>query len=61
VIKKVKQFLKEARVELKKVSWPSRRELIESTMVVIVTVLAIAIFIGIIDLILSKLLAFLLK
>ena len=57
MIKKVMQFLKEAKAELKKVSWPSRRELIESTMVVIVTVLAIAIFVGVIDLGLSKLLA----
>ncbi len=57
MIKKVMQFLKEAKAELKKVSWPSRRELIESTMVVIVTVLTIAIFVGVIDLGLSKLLA----
>ncbi len=57
MIKKVMQFVKEAKAELKKVSWPSRRELIESTMVVIVTVLAIAIFVGVIDLGLSKLLA----
>jgi len=42
-------FLKEVRAELKKVTWPSRRELIGSTIVTIVVTIIISIFIGIVD------------
>ena len=34
----VRQFLKEVRVELSKVDWPTRRELVSYTIVVLVTV-----------------------
>ncbi|MAF27589.1 MAG: preprotein translocase subunit SecE [Gemmatimonadota bacterium] len=53
MIEKIKQFVKDVRVEMKKVSWPSRDELRGSTMVVIVTVIVLAIFIGIVDRILN--------
>ena len=43
------QFLKEARLELKKVKWPTRKELLASTAVVIVLVLVVAFFLGLID------------
>ena len=43
------QFLREAKVELKKVKWPTRKELLASTAVVIVLVLAVAFFLGLID------------
>jgi len=43
------QFLKDAKVELKKVKWPTRKELLASTAVVIVLVLVMAIFLGLID------------
>jgi len=35
-------FLREVQVELKKVSWPDRRQLIEATRTIIIVVLAIA-------------------
>ena len=57
---KVIQFIKEARVELKKVSWPTRKELIDSTKVVLITSFLLASFIGVIDLILSQLITALL-
>jgi len=47
----IKQFLRETKVELKKVTWPSKKELIGSTVVVIIFVLLIAAYFGIIDLI----------
>ncbi|MFA5411607.1 MAG: preprotein translocase subunit SecE [Candidatus Omnitrophota bacterium] len=47
-------FLQEVRQELGKVSWSSRQELIGSTLVVIVVTVIMALFIGIIDLLLSK-------
>ncbi len=51
---KAKDFLSEVKVEVKKVTWPSRKEAMGGTMVVMVVVLIIAVFLGIIDTILSK-------
>lgn len=48
------QFLKEVRVELKKVTWPGRNEIIGSTAVVIVASFAVAFFLGFVDLLLQK-------
>jgi preprotein translocase subunit SecE len=50
-----KQFFREVRVELKKVTWPSRKETIASTSVVLITVMMVAFFLGIVDLGLSRL------
>ena len=52
---KAKQFFREVRVELKKVTWPSRKETIASTSVVLITVILVAFFLGIVDLGLSRL------
>ena len=49
-----RQFLAEARVELKKVTWPTRKELLSTTAVVILLVLLVAFFLGIVDLGLVK-------
>ena len=43
------EFLKEVRAELGKITWPTRSELWESTWVVIVSVIAITVFIGLVD------------
>ena len=43
------QFLRESRTELKKVKWPSKKELLASTAAVIVLVLVISIYLGLID------------
>ena len=56
IVGRMTGFLREVRVESTKVTWPSRKELRESTIVVIVAVTFIAIFIGIADRILSFLL-----
>ena len=57
----VTQFLREVRAELAKVTWPTRKDTIASTSVVLVIVLLIAAFLGIVDLGLSKLMRFLLS
>lgn len=46
-------FLKEVRAELKKVVWPTRRQLIRYTLVVIGISLFFAIYLGGIDMLLS--------
>ena len=43
------QFIRECKIELKKVKWPTRKELLASTAVVIVLVLLVALFLGLID------------
>ncbi|MDI6640839.1 MAG: preprotein translocase subunit SecE [Elusimicrobiota bacterium] len=50
-------FLKEVYSELRKVSWLSKKEVLASTIVVIIFVLIVAIFIGLVDFILAKILA----
>ena len=49
VIQAIRDYVRDVRVEMNKVSWPSRRELRDSTLVVIVMVFVISIFIGIVD------------
>ncbi len=49
-----RQFLFDAKVELKKVTWPTKKELLSTTVVVIVLVILIALFLGIVDLGLVK-------
>jgi len=58
---KAAKFIGEVKLELKKVSWPTRRELINSTIVVIVSVAILAVFIGFCDLIWSTLINFVLR
>ncbi len=50
---KVKRYSKETVAELRKMTWPTKDELIGSTVVVIVTSLIIAVFIGVVDRILT--------
>ena len=50
----VKQFLDDVRGELKKVTWPTKKELLSTTAVVIALVLLIAFYLGIVDLGLVK-------
>ncbi len=53
-MKKIIQFFKESYAELKKVTWPSREEVISSTKVVIVSITIIAIALGVVDFLLFK-------
>jgi|SRR5450759_541945 preprotein translocase subunit SecE len=56
VWKTITQFLRDVRIEMKKVIWPSRKEVINYTWVVVITVSVVGTFILVLDLILSKLL-----
>jgi len=56
-----KQFLREVKTELKKVTWPSRKDALSGTLVVLVAVFIIATFLGIVDSGLSNLIKELLK
>ena len=60
-MEQVREYLKDVRSELTKVSWPTREELRDSTVVVIVTVLLVATFIGIVDQGLNRVVALIFK
>ena len=60
-MKKVAKFINEVKAELKKVSWSTRRELVNSTIVVIISVAILALFIGFCDLIWSNVINFVIR
>jgi len=49
LIQALKTFLGEVKAELKKCTWPSRKELMGSTMVVVVSVIILGVFVGLSD------------
>lgn len=55
VVQKSIQFLREVKIELKKVTWPTRKQTLGSTAVVIVLVMVISLFLGVVDAGLSSL------
>jgi preprotein translocase subunit SecE len=55
MIGRVSEFLGNVKAELKKVTWPSKKDTYASTTVVIVLVLLCAVFLGGIDIVLSRL------
>ena len=61
MIGKTSEFLANVKSELKKVTWPSRKETYGSTIVVIVLVLAVAVFLWVVDSALSAVIRMLLR
>jgi preprotein translocase subunit SecE len=57
-VDKVRQFLREVRIELKKITWPGRKVTMASTVVVIVIVLISGVYLGVVDMLLSGLIKF---
>jgi preprotein translocase subunit SecE len=60
MMQKVMKFLSEAKAELKKVTWPSPKQTMASTLVVIIIVFIVSIYLGIIEFGLAKLVKFIL-
>ncbi len=56
MLAKARIFIDEVKSELKKVTWPSRKETISTAWVVVVIILLISIYLGICDFILGKIL-----
>ena len=48
-LKKVREFFHDVLVEFRRVSWPTRKEVVGSTSVVIVMVLVLAVFLAVVD------------
>jgi preprotein translocase subunit SecE len=55
IVKKIITFLKEVKVELKKVTWPTKQEATKHTIVVIAVSIVAAAFLGGIDFLFSYL------
>jgi preprotein translocase subunit SecE len=55
VLSNVKNFFDEVKVELDKVTWPSRKETIATTWVVVAIVMVISLYLGACDVVLAKL------
>ena len=51
---KVSGFVKDVKVEMSKVAWPTKDELIGSTVIVLVSLALLSAFIGLCDLVLSN-------
>jgi preprotein translocase subunit SecE len=60
VIGKTRNFFEEVKLELEKVTWPTRKETISTTWVVVFIVVLISLYLGACDVVLGKLLRFLL-
>jgi len=60
-IAELSQYLKDSKGEMKKVTWPSRKATIGLTWVVLVVVLIISLYLGVVDLGLSKLIKLILS
>jgi preprotein translocase subunit SecE len=58
---KVRGFVNEVNTELKKSSWPTRKELVDSTLVVILTMLVLGVFVALADVVLVKVVGLLLQ
>lgn len=58
---KIRNFSAEAVAELKKVSWLTQKDLIDSTKIVLISIFILGLFIAVVDLVLSKGLSFIIR
>ncbi|MHB8836564.1 MAG: preprotein translocase subunit SecE [Candidatus Methylomirabilia bacterium] len=61
MLQKIQDFFKEVSVELKKVSWPTRQQTVNATVVVIVVSFVVAFFLGIVDIVLARVVGSIMK
>ena len=59
--RKVRFFLADVRNELRKSTWPTRGELMESTLVVILSVVLFAVFVGLCDSVLRPIVGYIVR
>ena len=53
-LRRAQEFVREVIAEFRKVTWPSRQELINSTVVVITVTVVVALFLGGVDIVLAR-------
>jgi len=55
IVARLREFVQEVLAEFRKVTWPSRQELVNSTTIVIVVTVVLAFFLGGVDIALARL------
>lgn len=55
---RIARYIRETRAELRKVVWPTREEAVNLTIIVVAAILAMSIFLGAIDYVLTVILRF---
>ena len=60
-MKKIVKFLKETKRELKKVSWPTKKQVTKLTTVVVFITLVVTVYLGTLDFIFAKMVEVLLR
>ena len=58
---KIGTFVNQVKLEMEKVSWPTKHELLSSTVVVLISLVVLGAYIGVCDLVLSQCVNFLLS
>jgi preprotein translocase subunit SecE len=53
-VERIKEYFREVYLEAKKVTWPSKKDTVKGTYIVLITVIIAAIFLGIVDVGLAK-------
>jgi len=61
MLQKTQEFFREVSVELKKVSWPTRQQTMNATVVVITVAFIVAFFLGIVDIVLARIVGAIMK
>jgi preprotein translocase subunit SecE len=60
-LEKLKEYFREVFLEAKKVTWPSKKDTVKGTYIVLITVIIAALFLGIVDVGLAKIIQTLLR
>jgi preprotein translocase subunit SecE len=61
MLEKIQAFFQEVNVELRKVSWPTRQQTLNATVVVITVAFIVAFFLGIVDIVLARIVGSIMK
>jgi preprotein translocase subunit SecE len=54
VVARIQEFVRDVLAEFRKVTWPSRSDLVNSTVVVLVVTVVLAFFLGGVDIVLAR-------
>jgi preprotein translocase subunit SecE len=54
LVTRTRGFFSEVVVELKKSSWPTRKDLVDSTVIVVITMVLLGLFVAFADVVLSR-------
>lgn len=61
MIGKVKKFVSEVKTEMSKVTWSTRQELVNSTMIVLAAMAFLSVFVGVTDIVMGQLMKLIMR